>query len=155
MIVVTDPRRARAAVAGHDLPVRAQTYRGQVRPIYHYLAERVRAHIFLCMLAYYVECHMRQALAPLLFDDDDKATADAQRDSIVTPAKPSPKAKSKAQGLRTEDDLPVHSFQTMLADLTTIAKSRIRPKLAGADSFNRITSPTREVVTYLVNICSI
>ncbi|MCA1854134.1 MAG: IS1634 family transposase, partial [Beggiatoa sp.] len=84
----------------------------KVRPIYHYLADRVRAHIFLCMLAYYVKWHMRQALAPLLFDDDDQATAEAQRDSIVTPAKPSPSAQAKARTLRTEDDFPVHSFQT-------------------------------------------
>jgi len=65
----------------------------KVRPIYHYLVDRVRAHVFLCMLAYYVEWHMRQALAPLLFDDDDKATAEAQRDSPVVPAKPSPSAQ--------------------------------------------------------------
>jgi hypothetical protein len=85
---------------------------------------------------------MRQALAPLLFDDDDKATLDAQRDSIVTPAKPSPSAQDKARTLRTEDDFPVHSLQTMLADLATIAKNRIRPKLPGADSFDQITRPT-------------
>jgi hypothetical protein len=96
----------------------------KVRPIYHYLADWVRAHIFLCMLAYYVEWHMRQAFAPLLFDDDDKAAAEAQRDSIVTPAKPSPSAQAKARTLRTEDDFPVHSFQTLLADLATIAKNR-------------------------------
>ena len=111
----------------------------KVRPIYHYLVDRVRAHVFLCMLAYYAEWHMRQALAPLLFDDDDKATAEAQRDSPVVPAKPSPSAQEKARTLRTEDDFPVHSFQTMLADLATIAKNRIRPKLPGADSFDQIT----------------
>jgi DDE family transposase len=83
----------------------------KVRPIYHYLVDRVCAHVFLCMLAYYVEWHMRQALAPLLFDDDDKATAEAQRDSPVAPAKPSPSAQGKARTLRTEDDFPVHSFR--------------------------------------------
>jgi hypothetical protein len=114
----------------------------KVRPIYHYLVDRVRAHVFLCMLAYYVEWHMRQALAPLLFDDDDKATAEAQRDSPVVPAKPSPSAQDKARTLRTEDGFPVHSFQTMLADLATIAKNRIRPKLPEADSFDQITRPT-------------
>jgi hypothetical protein len=88
----------------------------KVRPIYHYLVDRVRAHVFLCMLAYYVEWHMRQALAPLLFDDDDKATAEAQRDSPVVPAKPSPSAQDKARTLRTEDDFPVHSFQTLIAE---------------------------------------
>ena len=114
----------------------------KVRPIYHYLVDRVRAHVFLCMLAYYVEWHMRQALAPLLFDDDDKVTAEAQRDSPVVPAKPSPSAQDKARTLRTEDGFPVHSFQTLLADLATIANNRIRPKLPGADSFDQITRPT-------------
>jgi hypothetical protein len=114
----------------------------KVRPIYHYLVDRVRAHVFLCMLAYYVEWHMRQALAPLLFDDDDKATAEAQRDSPVVPAKPSPSARDKARTLRTEDGFPVHSFQTLLADLATIAKNHIRLKLPGADSFDQITRPT-------------
>jgi hypothetical protein len=96
----------------------------KVRPIYHYLVDRVRDHVFLCMLAYYVEWHMRQALAPLLFDDDDKATAEAQRGSPVVPAKPSPSAQDKARTLRTEDGFPVHSFQTLIADLATIAKNR-------------------------------
>jgi Transposase DDE domain len=114
----------------------------KVRPIYHYLADRVRAHVFLCMLAYYVEWHMREALAPLLFDDDDPASAYAQRDSPVAPAEPSPSAQDKARTLRTPDDLPVHSFQTLLADLATIAKNRIRPKLPGADRFDQITRPT-------------
>jgi hypothetical protein len=114
----------------------------KVRPIYHYLVDRVRAHVFLCMLAYYVEWHMRQTLAPLLFDDDDKATAEAQPDSPVVPAKPSPSAQNKARTLRTEDGFPVHSFQTLIADLATIAKNRIRPKLPGADSFDQITRPT-------------
>ena len=94
------------------------------------------------MLAYYVEWHMRQALAPLLFDDDDKATADAQRDFIVTPAEPSPSAQDKARTLRTQDGFSVHSFQTMLADLATIAENRIRPDLPGADRFDQITRPT-------------
>ena len=91
----------------------------KVRPIHHRLADRVRAHVFLCMLAYYVEWHMRQALAPILFDDDDKASAEAQRESVVQPAQRSVKALMKARTQRTEDDLPVHSFQTLLQDLAT------------------------------------
>ena len=71
-----------------------------------------------------------------------KATAEAQRDSPVVPAKPSPSAQDKARTLRTEDGFPVHSFQTLLADLAKIAKNRIRPKLPGADSFDQITRPT-------------
>ena len=114
----------------------------KVRPIYHHLASRVRTHVFLCMLAYYVEWHMRKALAPLLFDDDDKPTAQAQRDSIVAPATPSPKADRKALTKRTAEGFPVHSFPSLLADLATIAKNRIRPKLPGATAFDQITQPT-------------
>jgi len=97
-----------------------------VRPIGHRLAERVRAHVFLCMLAYYVAWHMRQALAPLLFDDDDKAAGEARRASVVAPAQRSPKAQRKAHTQRTDDGMPVHSFQTLLQDVATVAKNRIR-----------------------------
>ena len=91
----------------------------KVRPIYHYTAERVRAHIFLCMLAYYVEWHMRKALAPILFDDDDPDGAHAKRSSIVSPATPSDSAHAKASTKKTPDGLPVHSFRTLLSDLAT------------------------------------
>jgi hypothetical protein len=114
----------------------------RVRPIYHYLADRVRAHVLLCMLAYYVEWHMRQALAPLLFDDDDKAAAEAQRAAVVAPAQPSAKACRKASRQRTDAGEPVHSFQTLLADLATIVKNRIEPKIAGAQPFDQVTRPT-------------
>lgn len=97
----------------------------KVRPIHHRLADRVRAHILLCMLAYYVEWHMRLALAPILFEDHDPVAAQAQRDSIVAPAKRSASALHKADHKRTEDGLPVHSFQTLLADLATIAKNTV------------------------------
>jgi hypothetical protein len=113
-----------------------------VRPIYHQLPERVRAHVFLCMLAYYVEWHMRRKLAPMLFDDDDRQAAEARRRSVVSPAKPSPSAQRKAATLRTADDLPVHSFQTLLADLATVAKNRIQPKLPDSQSFEMITRPS-------------
>ena len=111
----------------------------KVRPIHHRSAERVRAHVFLCMLAYYVEFHMRAALAPILFDDDDPNAAQAQRDSIVAPAQPSPKAQNKARRKRTDDGLPVHSFQTLLADLATITKNQMQ---MGDQSFEMITTPT-------------
>lgn len=114
----------------------------KVRPIYHYLANRVRAHVFLCMLAYYIEWHMRKALAPLLFDDHDKASGQALRGSVVVPAEPSPKAQRKAQTKRTEEGLPVHSFQTLLADLATIIKNRIQPKIPGVEAFDQVTRPT-------------
>jgi hypothetical protein len=113
-----------------------------VRPIFHQLPERVRAHVFLCMLAYYVEWHMRSKLAPMLFDDDDRETAAALRSSIVAPAKVSPSAQRKAATLRTPDDLPVHSFQTLLADLATLTKNRIQPRLPGSLPFEMLTRPT-------------
>ena len=114
----------------------------KVRPIHHRLADRVRAHVFLCMLAYYVEWHMRQALSPMLFEDDDPAGAEGQRTSVVAPAKRSPSAMRKTKSKRTEDNLPVHSFSTLLADLATITKDRIQPRLPGAPAFHKMTIPT-------------
>jgi hypothetical protein len=92
----------------------------EVRPIHHRRSHRVRAHVFLCMLAYYVEWHMRQALKPILFDDHDKAAADAARTSIVAKAKRSKAAARKALTKRTDDGLPVHSFRSLLGDLATV-----------------------------------
>ncbi|HEY5986612.1 MAG TPA: IS1634 family transposase [Streptosporangiaceae bacterium] len=111
----------------------------QVRPIHHRLPDRVRAHVFLCLLAYYVEWHLRQAWAPILFDDHHKAAGEALRESVVAPAQRSPQAQRKALTKRTEDDLPVHSFQTLLADLQTLAKNKIQ---MGAVNFEMITTPT-------------
>jgi hypothetical protein len=115
----------------------------KVRPIHHRLERRVRAHVFLCMLAYYVEWHMRQKLAPILFDEDDPQAAQAQRISIVAPAQRSASARTKAKRKRTKDDFPVHSFRTLLKDLATICKSRIQPRLPDAPAFEKITIPTR------------
>ena len=114
----------------------------KVRPIFHHAADRVRAHVFLCMLAYYVEWHMRQRLKPLLFDDDDAAAAEAARPSIVAPAEVSASAKNKARRKRTADGLPVHSFRTLLGDLATIAKNRVVARLEGAEPFEVVTRPT-------------
>lgn len=111
----------------------------KVRPIYHHQAERVKAHVFLCMLAYYVEWHMRRALAPLLFDDEDHETAQAQRTSIVAPAQRSPSAQQKAATLQTADGLPVHSFSTLLADLATLTRNRVR---LGEQVFHTLATPT-------------
>jgi transposase len=111
----------------------------KVRPIHHHLANRVRAHVFLCMLAYYVEWHMRRALAPILFDDHDQPNAQAQRQSIVAPATRSPKALQKAHSKRTDDGLPVHSFQTLLADLGTVAKNTA---VLNNNTMQIITTPT-------------
>ena len=124
----------------------------KVRPVFHYAPARVRAHVLLCMLAYYVEWHMRQWLAPLLFDDDDRAGADAARASVVAPAKVSPSAQDKARRKRTAAGWPAHSFRTLLDDLATIARNRIVPRLLGAEPFDVLTRPTalqREVFRLL------
>jgi hypothetical protein len=101
----------------------------QVRPVYHWLAERVRAHVFLCMLAYYLEWHMRQRLAPMLYDDTDKDAAEALRASVVAKAERSPAAVAKQTTGRTQDGLPVHSFQTLLGDLATLTRIPWSPPL--------------------------
>src|SRR6266478_8437720 len=98
----------------------------KVRPIFHRDAERVKAHVFLCMLAYYVEWHMRAKLAELLFDEDDEAGARAARESIVAPAQPSDACRAKAKTKRTADGLPVHSFRTLLTDLATLSRDEVR-----------------------------
>jgi transposase len=113
-----------------------------VRPIHHRLPDRVRAHILLCMLAYYVEWHMRQLLAPILFDDDDKPQAQTARTSIVAPAQRSASAKHKALTKQNSDGMKVHSFQTLLGDLATIVKSRIQPKDKTVPAFDMLTTPT-------------
>jgi hypothetical protein len=114
----------------------------KVRPIHHRLERRVHAHVFVCMLAYYVEWHMRKALAPILFDDDDPEAAQAQRNSVVEPAQRSPSAQAKAHLKRTKEGWPVHSFQTLLKDLATICRNRIQPRVPGAPAFDKITIPT-------------
>ena len=111
----------------------------KVRPIYHHQAERVKAHVFLCMLAYYVEWHMRRALAPLLFDDEDHEAAQAQRASIVAPAQRSTSAQQKAASKQTADGSPVHSFRTLLADLATLTRNRVR---MGERTFDMLATAT-------------
>jgi transposase len=113
----------------------------KVRPIHHRLADRVRAHVFLCMLAYYVEWHMRRKLAPLLFEDHEKDTAQRSRASVVQPAQRSPAADHKARTKRSQQGLPVHSFRSLLADLATLTLNRIQTG-AGLPSFLKLTTPT-------------
>jgi transposase len=111
----------------------------KVRPIHHHLPGRVRAHVFVCLLAYYVEWHMRRALAPTLFDDENPEAAQQLRDTVVRPAQRSPKAQRKARTKRTDDGLPVHSFQTLLQDLQTITNNQV--KMAD-QAFEMSTTPT-------------
>jgi transposase len=110
-----------------------------VRPIHHRSADRVRAHVFLCMLAYYVEWHMRRKLAPILFDDEHSGQ---RQGSAVAAAQRSPSAIIKAHRKRTPDDFPVQSFQDWLKDLATIVRNRIQPKLESIPAFTIVTRPT-------------
>ena len=112
-----------------------------VRPIRHRLADRVRAHMFLRMLSYYISWHMKQALAPILFADNDKPAAAAKRTNPVAAAQRSDKALTKAARKRTEDDYPVHSFTSLLADLATICANHIQPT-EELPAFTKITNPT-------------
>jgi len=112
-----------------------------VRPIYHRLGDRVRAHVLLCMLAYYVEWHLRDRLAPLLFQDDDRVGAEARRDSVVHRARRSLRAETKASRKRTEDGLPVHSFRSLLAVLATLCKNHVACPSAGGAAFDQYTAP--------------
>lgn len=114
----------------------------KVRPIYHRLESRVRSHIFLCMLAYYVEWHMRQDLAPMLFEDHLPQAGKETRTSIVAPAQRSAAADRKARRKHTDDFLPVHSFRSLLKDLGTLTRNLVTPRLPGAVPFFKMSTPT-------------
>jgi Transposase DDE domain len=112
----------------------------ELRPVFHWAAPRVRAHVLLCMLAYYLEWHMRRALAPILFDDHDRAAGEALRASAVAKAQPSPAAQRKARTKQTDDRLPVHSFRSWLADLATLTRNTVR--FGRAATFPLLATPT-------------
>jgi transposase len=114
----------------------------EIRPIHHRLAERVRAHVLLCMLAYYLEWHMRQVLRPILFEDHDKAAAEAARKSIVAKAERSAAAKRKIASKRTDDNLPVHSFQSLMADLATVTRNTMAMAASPDTTFVIYPEPT-------------
>ena len=113
-----------------------------LRPIHHWLAPRVRAHVFLCMLACHVEWHMRERLKAMLFDDDDLTVAARERASIVAPAQPSPAALRKRASKLTANGGPVHSFQTLLRDLATCTLNEMTTTLNAAYSFTLVATPT-------------
>jgi hypothetical protein len=117
----------------------------ELRPVFHWTAPRVRAHVLLCMLAYYLQWHMRRSLAPMLFDEPDPAAREVQRTSPVAKAEPSPAAQRKAARKRTDatdgEPLPVHSFHTLLGDLATLTRNVVR---LGRDHLTTIlATPTR------------
>jgi hypothetical protein len=98
----------------------------KIRPVFHWTEARVRAHVFLCMLAYYLEWHMRRDLAPILFHDHDRTAAEAQRLSPVAPAKPSPAARRKAATKLTETREPATSFRSLLRHLACLTRNTVR-----------------------------
>src|ERR1700739_3282842 len=117
----------------------------ELRPVFYWTAPRVRAHVLLCMLSYYLQWHMRRSLAPMLFDEPDPAAREAQRTSPVAKAEPSPAAQRKAARKRTDpaegEPLPVHSFHTLLGDLATLTRNVVR---LGHDRFTTVlATPTR------------
>ena len=114
----------------------------KVRPVFHRTADRVRAHVLMCMLAYYVEWHMRQQLRPMLFDDEEPEAAEARRASVVAPARRSDSAVRKARTRRTAGGDPVHSFRTLLQDLATVCRNTVAPRLPGTEPFDVVTRPT-------------
>ena len=113
----------------------------QIRPLHHWLGTRVRAHVFLCMLAYHVEWHLRAKLASLLYDEEDPAAA-AERASIVARAQRSPAATAKQTRGITVDGLPVHSFQSLLADLATLTRNEAVTALAPDHVLTLYARPT-------------
>ena len=114
----------------------------QIRPLYHWLGTRVRAHVFLCMLSYHLEWHLRARLAPMLYDDDDREAAAAERTSIVAKAGRSLAARAKQTRGVTDDGLPVHSFESLLADLATLSRNEVVTAVAPAAALTLYTRPT-------------
>ncbi len=114
----------------------------EIRPIYHRLSDRVKAHVFLCMLAYYVEWQMKRKLAPLLYAEEDWEGATANRESIVAPSVPSDKTRKKAETHRTEDGFPVQSFRSLLSDLGTLCRNVMRTGTEGGSEFFMLTQPS-------------
>jgi transposase len=116
----------------------------EIRPVFHWTAPRVRAHVLLCMLTYYLEWHMRRALAPVLFDDEDKTAAEASRASPVAKAQVSEAARKKACTRLSDpargEVLPVHSFRTLLADLGTLTKNTVC--FGGGSELTVLAKPT-------------
>jgi hypothetical protein len=114
----------------------------QIRPVHHWREPRVRAHLFLCMLAYHVEWHMRQRLAPILYSDHDRATAEAQRPSIVQPLEPSPAAKRKRTLRKTDMGTPVTSLRDLIRHLGTLTLNSVTTPINPDYNFTVTATPT-------------
>ena len=111
-----------------------------VRPVFHYSAQRVRAHVFLCMLAYYVEHHMRNALAPILFADHQPQAR--ERASIVAPAQPSPAAIEKRTKRRAADGTPIMAWHDLIAQLGTLTINEVALPLGEHRTIQMLARPT-------------
>ena len=114
----------------------------QIRPVHHWIEPRVRAHVFLCMLAYYVEWHLREAWAPILFHDHDRVMAEQERPSPVAPVQPSPAALRKRGRRRTDDGLPLSGFSDLMAHLATQTMNVIAVPGTTDAAFTTLTNPT-------------
>jgi len=114
----------------------------RIRPIFHHTEDHVRAHLFLCLLAYYVEWHLRVAWAPLLFEDEELPKARRERDAVA-PAQPSASVKAKKADRQTQQGLPVQSFDTLLAHLASRTRNlcRLSSQPSGAQ-LSQVTEPT-------------
>lgn len=130
------------ALAGVERVFRGLNTDLGIRPIRHRNENRVRTHVFLRMLSYYVTWHMENRLAPMLFKDDDHPAAEAARTSPVAPARRSGRALQKIATKKAADGQPVHSFKSLLTDLATICLNTIKPTEPGLLSFTIITTPT-------------
>ncbi len=127
----------------------------KVCPIYHWLDDRIRAHVFLCMLAYYLEWHLRQKLAPVLFEDEQREEAEAQRASVVDPAPRSQAAQGKDANKRTKDGWPVHSFQTLLKDLGTLARNLVRVPGAESSELMSVTTNSTDFQRHVLELAGV
>jgi transposase len=127
----------------------------KVRPIYHRLDDRIKAHIFLCMLAYYVEWHLRRRIKSVLFEDEDREIVERERTSEVAPAPRSQKAKRKESVKRTEDHGPVHSFQTLLKDMGTLCRNLVRMEGSPHESTFMVKTQPTEFQAHVFNLAGI
>jgi hypothetical protein len=112
----------------------------EIRPVYHWRSDRVRAHVFLCMLAYHIEWHMRKALAPILFEEHDPSGKRLAQPDPVAPAKGSVAKTRKVATMHTDEGLPVHSFQTLLRDLAALTLNTVTTPRGG--TFSMLSHPT-------------
>ena len=130
------------SLAGVERAFRTSKDHLRIRPLHVYSEDHVRGHVFLCLLAYYVEWHMRRRLAPLLFQDDDPAAANAQRNTPVEPAEVSERARRKAATKRTPEGFPAHSFPTLLGDLASLVLNQARLPTQAQTAIAIATKPT-------------